>query len=434
VSTAESLEAFAALELIGYGERATLKDALRLVIAKSAEERERFDVCFDRYFAGAGGGPAAFDPAADAAAGAEDAASEAVRAAVADSALAQLLLADDRGSLVRNLHAAAAETDVSTIRLFTQANMYARRILERLGIGALDEAIARLRASGDPAQARVADFLAGRRRAVAELARDLVEKRLAVGVDERSRVRDDFLRDARLANVDRRDLERMRVLVREMARRIATRHSRVRKRDRRGHLDVRHTMRRNIAFDGVPFRTAWKKRKIEKPRVVLICDVSGSVAPLAHFLLLFVHSLTEALSDVHSFAFSNTMLDVTDILEQHEIDEAITRIMREIGFRSSDYGRALGEFERDSLHLVDHKTTVVILGDGRTNYANPRVDVLRKLFERAKRVVWLNPENRVGWGIDDSEMLRYLPYCHVATVCNRLRDLERAVVQLLDPV
>jgi uncharacterized protein with von Willebrand factor type A (vWA) domain len=225
----------------------------------------------------------------------------------------------------------------------------------------------------------------------------------------------------------------MRVLVRALARRLATRHARVRKRARRGHLDVRHTMRRNVAFDSVPFRTAWKKRKIVKPRVVLLCDVSGSVAPLAQFLLLFVHSMTEALSGVRSFAFSNTTIEVTEILETRELDDAIAQIMRTIGFRSSDYGRSLAEFEARWLPLVDHKTTVVILGDGRTNYADPRVDVVRRLFERSKRVVWLNPESRVSWGLDDSEMLRYEPYCHVATVCNRLRELERIVTQFLVP-
>jgi uncharacterized protein with von Willebrand factor type A (vWA) domain len=105
--------------------------------------------------------------------------------------------------------------------------------------------------------------------------------------------------------------------------------------------------------------------------------------------------------------------------------------MAQVGFRSSDYGRSFEDFERGWLSIVDRKTTVVILGDGRTNYANPRTDIVRKLAERSKRLVWLNPENRVAWGMGDSEMLAYLPHCNIAVVCNRLRHLERVVDDLL---
>jgi uncharacterized protein with von Willebrand factor type A (vWA) domain len=432
VSTAETIDAMNALELIGYDDRETVKDTLRVVIAKTDEERLRFEQCFESYFANAGFEPKDPDAPVIEPLDVADADLAAVRAAIANSPLAQILLADDRAALIRLLHQAAAAADIAAIRAFTQANLFVRRVLEQMGITSLDEAIARLRGSGVPAEARVAEFLDNRRRAVRELARDLIERRLALAADERSRARDEFLRDARLTNVDRRDLERMRLLVRAMARKLATRYGRTRKRARRGQLDVRHTVRRNVAFDGVPFRTTWKQKKISKPRVVVLCDVSGSVAALAQFLLLFVHSLNEALGDIRSFAFSSTTIEVTEMLEKAPtIDDAISQIMYAIGFRSSDYGRSFAEFDRRWPDIVDRKTTVIILGDGRTNYADPRIDIVRRLFERAKRVVWLNPENRIGWGLDDSEMLRYLPYTHSATVCNRLRHLEAVVNELL---
>jgi len=429
VSVAESIEAFAAIDLIGYDDRSTVKDALRLVIAKSDEERERFDECFERFFgmgpSGLGGAALLeFDPAAPL--------SPEMLEALLDSVLARILLDDDRAQLVRNLHAAAAEVDVASVRLFTQINQFARRILEAMGVEALDAAIGRLRGTGGSEGARIADFLEERRQAVAELARDLVERRLAAsGGGEADRMHDEFLKDARLVNVDRRDLLRMRVLVRAMGRRMASRYGRTRTHAKRGHLDVRRTLRRSVSFDGVPFRTYWKRRKIEKPRIVLLCDVSGSCAPLAHFLLLFAYSLSEAFSDIRSFAFATSLIEVSEILEKESIDDAIAAIMRSIGFQSSDYGRALGTFDRDFIDTVDRKTTVVVLGDGRTNYHNPRVDVLKRVYERARRVVWLNPEHRVAWGMDDSEMLRYLPYTHVARVCNRLRHLEDVVSELV---
>jgi uncharacterized protein with von Willebrand factor type A (vWA) domain len=418
VSVAESIEAFAATDLVGYEDRQVFKDALQLVIAKNDDERERFEQCFERYF---GLANLVLPPDERAPIDAD-----------VDSELARILLDDDRAALVRALFAAAAEANVADVRLFTQINRYVHRILELMGVAALEDTIARLRGSGDPGDARVADFLDERRRALAELARDIVERRLAPtagGAPEA--VRDEFLRDARLINVDRRDVERMRSIVRAMARRLASRYGRMHRRARRGHLDVRKTMRRNISSDGVPFRTAWKRRRIEKPRIVLLCDVSGSVAALAHFLLLFVYTLTEEVADVRSFAFANTLIETSEIFETKSFDDAIAEIMNALGYRSSDYGRSLEQFHSRYMSAVDRRTTVVILGDGRSNYGEPRVDVVRELYERAKRVVWLNPEPRVSWGLDDSVMLRYQQFCHVATVCNRLRHLEDAVESLL---
>jgi hypothetical protein len=428
VSVAESIEAFAAVDLIGYDDRQTVKDALRLVIAKSDDERERFDECFEKFF---GIDPLGIVGGAEVDADVVPLSPEAL-ADLLDSALARLLLDDDRAELIRLLHKAAAESDIASVRLFTQVNQFARRVLEAMGIEGLDAAIARLRGSGDAERERLAEYLELRRRAVAELARDLVERRLAAsGGGEADRLHDEFLRDARLVNVDRRDLARMRVLVRAMGRRLASRYGRTRTHAKRGHLDVRRTIRRSVAFEGVPFRTYWRKRKVEKPRIALLCDVSGSCAPLAHFLLLFAYSLSEAFSDIRSYAFATSLIDVSDVMKRETIDDAIAHIMRAIGFQSSDYGRALGTFEREFLETIDRKTTVVVLGDGRTNYHNPRIDVMRRIYDRARRVVWLNPEHRVAWGMDDSEMLRYLPYTNVARVCNRLRHLEDVIAELV---
>jgi uncharacterized protein with von Willebrand factor type A (vWA) domain len=425
ISTAESIDAFEALDLVGYGDRRTLRDTLGIVLAKTEDERRTLERCFDAYFASDG---IAFDDAPDASPGDEREVDELKRR----SALARMLLDEDMTALVLGLRRATEAVDLRDVRVFTQISPYARRILDALGIADLDAAIGELRGSGSAAAGAAARFLEGRRRALAERARDVVERRLAMyGGEERNQLRDTLLRDIRLTNVDRRDVNRMRTLVRAMARRIATRYGRRRKRARRGHLDVRRTVRLNVGHGGVPFQIAWKRRAIEKPRVVALCDVSGSVASIAHFLLLFLYALNEALSDIRSFAFSSDLIEVGEILERETIDDAIEQIMRPLGFRSSDYGRSLDTFARNWMSIVDRRTTVVILGDGRTNYGDPRTDVLKQLYDRAHRVIWLNPEYRSTWGTGDSEMLGYAAHCHVATVCNRLADLERVVLHLL---
>ncbi len=275
----DALDVFHALDITGYADRETQHAALRMLLARSNDERARFDDVFARFF-----GEAA--PLAGVGDGADAAASDfdipEIAEAIAKSALARTLVTDDRAQLVRDLHAAARDANLATIRLFTQTGIFTQRILDALDLPALGNAIGRLRSSGDPRQVRAAEFLEQRERAVRELARDLVERRLAKRRETAARERDDFLRDARLNNIETRDRERMRELVRAMAKRLATRRGRMR-RERRGELDVRRTVRANVAHDGVLLETVMRERKIERPRLVVLCDVSGSVAALSEF-------------------------------------------------------------------------------------------------------------------------------------------------------
>jgi uncharacterized protein with von Willebrand factor type A (vWA) domain len=224
----------------------------------------------------------------------------------------------------------------------------------------------------------------------------------------------------------------MRVLVRAMAKRLATRYARTRRRRHRGQLDIRRTLRRNMAWGGVPFITAWKQKRIEKPRVMVLCDVSGSVAWVSQFLLMFLYALTEVLSDIRSFAYSGSLIEVSDMLENQPFDEAIARITTSVGFGSSNYGNALADFEQGWMKDVTNKTSVIILGDARGNGTDPRVDILEHLSRRSRRIIWLNPEFRSSWGTGDSDMYRYAPYCSLVRVCSTLNDLERVITDLME--
>ncbi|HUN49879.1 MAG TPA: VWA domain-containing protein [Candidatus Sulfotelmatobacter sp.] len=438
VSVAESIDAYHALDLIGFDDRQTLKDSLSLILAKTRDEKQLFEECFELYFTrdsftgdtadSAGDGRRERQPEEG------DAGGEASGSGGAEgqTPLARMLTGNDRAALAAAMERAADAVGVSDIRFFTQTNIYARRMMEQMGLEALEREIARLRAEGTTEAVGLAQRLDRGRGYLGDQVRDFVERQLAVfarGANEQ--LRDEFLQAARLSNLDRRDFERMRVIVRAMAKRLATRYGRVRRRRRRGHLDVRRTLRRNMAFDSIPFVTVWKQRKIDKPRVVVLCDVSGSVASVAQFLLLFVYSLNEALADIRSFAFSGNLIEVSDIVEQETIEDAIAKILKEIGFGSSNYGRSLADFAEKCLDAVDSKTTVIVMGDARGNNTDPRTDIMKLVFERSKRVIWLNPEFRSSWGTGDSDMYRYAPYCHVLTVCNSVRHLERTLTDLL---
>jgi hypothetical protein len=162
-----------------------------------------------------------------------------------------------------------------------------------------------------------------------------------------------------------------------------------------------------------------------------MCDVSGSVAQAAHFLLLFLYSLNEVVERLDAFAFSNRLVAVGDILNDEAVSDAIASVIKRIGMRSTDYGLALEDFCAIELAKIDRRTTVIILGDGRTNYVNPRLDLMRSISERARAVIWLNPEPESLWARGDSEMERYRRFCNVAKSCNSLAELERIIEDVL---
>jgi hypothetical protein len=278
----------------------------------------------------------------------------------------------------------------------------------------------------------LAERLAAALEALRENVRETVSQALLLyGREEAENLRNQILRNAPLSRIEPRQVAEMRLLIRQIARRLRERYSKPRKRQRRGHLDVRRTIRRNAAWGGVPFLTAWKRRRRDRPKIVAICDVSGSVARVSDFFLLLIHSLHEVVSDVRSYAFSGHLIEVSDILESKTPEEAMAEIMSKVGFGSSDYGNSFADFERLGMSAITQRTTVIVLGDARSNNLDPRADILRRIAERSKRLVWLNPEGRTAWGFGDSEMPRYQTFCTVVRQCATAQQLERAVSDIV---
>ncbi|MBW4093458.1 MAG: VWA domain-containing protein [Proteobacteria bacterium] len=422
LSPAESIDAVRAVEVVGYADRAVLRDTLGLVLAKTPEEKAALAECFDLYFrrddlAGVETSEAS---------GADDPVPSPEGAA---EGLGRMLLAGDAAALAAAMEAAGEAAGLPNIRFFTQRNLYARRLLDHMGLRAVEHEIAALEDAGDPAATRLEAAVGALRGQV----RDFVERNLLLFArGDTEAFREELLKSTRLSNLDRRDYARMQVLVRAIAKKLAARYARPRRRQLRGQLDIRRTMRRNMGWGGIPFITAWKEKRIDKPRVIVLCDVSGSVAAMAQFLLMFLYALNEALADIRSFAFAGSLIEVSAILEGAPIEAAIAEILRIIGFGSSNYGNALADFEDGWMGIVDRKTTVLVLGDARGNRTDPRVDVLARIASRAKRVIWLNPEYRSAWGTGDSDMFRYAPHCQMVRGCSTLRDLERVVTDLLE--
>ena len=457
VSTSESIDAGRVVGLVGLDDRMTLRDALGQVLAKSEDEKAAFEETFDTFFAFdqfKSRPPAANDDRADSADGAEAEGGEGEDGSPQQSGspsapgsggmsgepgeggepapatdLASLLERGDQAELQMALAEGARQAQLNRIRLFTQRGMFTRRIMELMGLDGLNEEIEQRERDGNAAGA---ESLSELREGLRGQVRDYVEKQLEIFTANSGRqLREEVLAQVRLSNIDRSDMKIMRELVRKMAKRLIALHSRRKKVSRRGVLDVRRTIRANIEYDGLMFHTVWKRTKIDRPKVMAVCDVSGSVAQVARFLLMFLYSLQEVLPGVRSFAFSGQLGETTSLFEREKLEEALVEVLRDFGGGSTDYGQAFMDFEQIALDDVDHRTTVLILGDARSNYSDPRGDILKKIHARARRVVWLNPEPRTMWNSGDSEMRKLQPYCDKAVTCASLKDLERVVSDLL---
>ncbi|ABG38635.1 VWA containing CoxE-like protein [Paraglaciecola sp. T6c] len=429
ISPAESLDAIKAIGLLGLGSRATAKSVLALTLVKRQQDQATYHELFELYFAnienekdgddGTLESPAATDKQQKQ--NRENAEAKGGSVATASSALGQFL-AQQQDMALAIAQAAKAE-DLSSIVFFTQKNHFAYKIMQRLGG---DELSAELRATPDsPEQKRLQDQLTQARARLLEQVKDYVEQQYLIFARHKgAKFREDHLQQAKLSQLEHTDYALMQRLVQKAARKLATQHSRRRLTRKRGQLDVRKTIAANAAFDGALFHTRWKATRVERPKIMVICDVSGSVSRVARFLLLFLYSLQDVIPKVRSFVFASDMIEVTTLLQQEDIESALEKIMQRWGGLSTDYGKALAGFQDQALTSIDKKTTVILLGDARNNDGDGRTDIWQKVYRQSKRVLWLNPEQHNSWDTGDSIMSEYSPWCSSVEPCRNLKDIE----------
>ena len=478
ISTAETLDAFGAVELVGYKDREFLKNSLSLVLPKTEDEKATFENCFDQFFSfddvsadqsdgldgsaegdaegeegdGNGeGGSAGGERQPGQTSGKKKSKSKAKSLSLLEeeeeedlgqgemtqpsSALGQLLMANSKVDLTMAMAAAGEAVDVREIQIFTQKGLYSRRIMDQMGLTELNYEIGDLRQANSIPARRLGQELRRRRDWLREQTRDYVEKQFILNADvSGKRLREELLRKVKLSNVEHRNFRMIQEIVYKMAKRLATMHSRRKKVYKRGLLNVPRTLRHNMAYDGAIFDLHWKSVKIDRPKVFAICDVSGSVANYARFMLMFLYSLEEVMPKVRSFAFSSDLAEVTELFDRNKIEDAIAKVLRDYGGGSTDYGQAFVDFRKICLDDVDNRTTIIILGDARNNYGEAHTEVLKEMYDRCKRLIWLNPESRLSWSTGDSEMRRYQAYSHQVDECNSLMHLERVVGNLLKQV
>lgn len=425
ISPAEAIDAHRCVAAVGFADRELFKDALCATLAKTRDEVARFDATFETFF----------DRQTFNFAPPEDGEPEEMPPEVAESELAQMLLNGDGTALAQAMEAAAERAQVGQIRLSTQRSRLTRKLLEEMGLSEIERIIAAAKKLEEARGPALAERLeAGRKTLITEAQRYVERQHELFAAESGKNLREELLARKALnaeGGIDPQDLEMMQALVKRMAKRLADRYSRRRSVAWTGHLDVRRTLRKSMGYGGMPFDIVFKTKKVEKPSIVAICDVSKSVAAAAQFLLTFLYSLNEVVDRMEAFAFSGRMISVNAVLDEHKVETAILEVLKRIGFQQTDYGKSLEDFCDQHLDQIDRHTTVIFLGDARSNYADPRLDLLATIQKRSRALIWLNPEQESYWGQGDSVMNRYERFCHVAKPCNSLAQLERIIEDVL---
>ncbi len=451
IGPAATVDAAAVLDVLGFADREQMRAGLAAALLRSDGQRAVFDATFDLFFPLGVGTPEAVraepppvpDDPEPPRFGRPDPLRDALR-----ERLAAALAADDRAAQARlagevveafgrygagstpGSDGWSAQQALGRLSPETLLARILAALRERHGTADPSDRDLSDRVLADEIRRRIRDFRAlvsgEARRRVAELRgpERIAERAVAPTAD-----RIDFL------YAGRDQLAELRRTVHPLARKLATRLAARRRRAARGQIDLRRTLRRSLTTGGVPLRPAYRLRRPARPELVLLCDVSGSVAGFADFTMLLVQAMREQFSKVRVFAFVNRTAEVTDLL-RHGDDPArlAARILAEakvMGYHgNSDYGSALGDFAEHHLDAVGPRTCVLVLGDARNNHRDPNPDALRRIAARARRVFWLNPEQPALWPTGDSAALTYAGVVEMHP-CRNAHRLGELITRLL---
>jgi len=236
------------------------------------------------------------------------------------------------------------------------------------------------------------------------------------------------------ANLSPGELVRLRDVIAQLVRKLRDMVSLRYAARSRGVLDVKRTLRAAARTQGVPIVLRFRRKPPRKGRIVVLCDVSGSVWSSARFMLTMLYALQDCFDRVRSFVFVDAPVEVTHFFDDLDIDRALAAILDspEVAYGApTDYGRTLRLFQARHMDSINKKTTVIVIGDGRSNYGNPEEGILEAVRDRSRRVVWLNPESEAFWNSGDSEMRTYKVFCNEVRACWNLDQLAAFIQELV---
>jgi uncharacterized protein len=441
----EVIDAANALSAVDLVDRSVVRECLRATLVKRPDDEGVFDLLFDRYFGATRVVHEAetVEPSGSAPAQADDAGST----PSADSS-------DASNDLLRKLMEAIRDGDLDALRALAAGlvdefsglegaasteRYHLYRVMRAADLGRLlADAARELRSELDHHDALAAKVASSENDALLEEFRRLIAEtirgRLIDLVGVQDVVRSTRIEEMEVMKASTTDLRALRDAVKPLARRLAARMAARRRLRNRGKLDLRRTTRRSMQFGGVPVNPAFRDRKASKPDVVVLCDLSGSVAEFANFTLQLLTALHDELARLRSFVFVDGISEVTDLImtAEHAVDPRflVSRPGVVVADGHSDYAKVFEQFVAEHLSALRPTTTVIIAGDARSNHRPTGDAALKVIAERSKQVLWFNPESSELWNTSDSRLAAYRPHCRAIFEVRTLRQLADAVAEL----
>lgn len=449
VSLAENLDCMHAVETMGINERDAFKAALRTTLVKDKADIPTFEELFPAFFAvgtppmqqmtgGAGNQSELTEQQ-------QQQLSQAMQQMIQQltQQLRDLLqrLAQGQGLTREELEQLARQAGMRSMNQVTPQNRarIEQQMQRQLGMQELQQLLQQLEEAlkqqgmDQQGRAQVRAVAEGN----AETLEQQIEQYVGQGMAEQMAeyMKQDPIQDLVNRPIDQlspREIDQLRDEVRRMAARLRTRAALRNRRQRIGTLDAKATIRHAQRYGGVPIEIKYKRKRL-KPKLAIICDISTSMRPHVTFMLTLMYELQDIIAHTRSFAFIDDMHDITQDFNGRRPQEAISDVLQRIppGYYSTDLGRSLQTFCRDHLDSIDQRTTVIVLGDGRNNYNDPRIDAVTTIKRHARRVLWLTPEHERMWGSGDSDMLQYAPTMDAVHYVSTLQQLGVAIDRLL---
>jgi uncharacterized protein with von Willebrand factor type A (vWA) domain len=438
VSLAESADAFNAVDRLGVKNRESFRLALRATLVKEAGDIPLFEELFPLFF-GLADSPPLMDLSTDLSPEEADMLARAIKQF--SERLRQLLERLLRGeqlseSELKRIAKFVGLTQVDDLRFRRWMEGRLQKALRfpqvREAIRELVEMLAEMGMSQERAE-QVGHILQANQASLQDQLRRFAGQQIAENMSRKPPDdRLDGLTHKPFSSLTKRDMERLRVEVQRLARVLRTRVALRQKRAKSGQLDAKATIRANLKHGSVPIQIKHRQRSL-KPKLVVLCDISTSMRSCSELMLSLLYALQDQISKTHAFVYIDHLEYISPDFKGRDASEAVQWVLEKMpsGYYNTDFGYSLKDLTDDYADKVDRRTTLIVVGDGRNNYNDPRLDLFRRLARRSRRTIWLTPEPSIQWGTGDSDLLKYVPECDAVLQAGTLAELTTAVDKML---
>jgi uncharacterized protein with von Willebrand factor type A (vWA) domain len=438
VSLAESAEAFSAVALMGIQDREHFRLSLRATLIKDIRDIPIFDKLFPLFF-GSGQPPMmGGDPSDNLSPEEAQMLADALRQ-LAENLRQRVERLMNGEQLSRSeLEALAKMVGLNQSENLRHQNWMAQRMMRALAfpevrqaLQELMEQLAQMGMNGERIQ-QIRERIQQNMQGLEQQLNQFAGERIAENLSQKppSEEADGLMNRPfhALSDADKKLLQRE---VQRLAAALRTRIALRQKRAKSGQLDPKATIRANLKYHGVPMELRHRDRT-RKPRLVVICDISTSMRFCSELMLSFLFALQGQVRKTHTFAFIDHLEYISDEFTGSNVDEAIASVLWRMpsGHYNTDLGWSLNDFQNGYMDTLNGQTTLILVGDGRNNYNDPRLDIFSNMSRRVSRTIWLNPEPPQLWH-GDSDMPKYAPLCNNVLKVENLKELAAAVDELL---